>query len=411
MRILTVHNFYHQPGGEDVVWRSEAALLRSKGHEVTEFVRRNDEIINRGILASASLAIRTIWSRETVRELSRVLAQERPQLVHFHNTFPLISASAYYPCRESGVPVVQTLHNYRLACPAAIFFRQGHICEECLDHSLWRAVRHSCYRGSRCASAATASMLAVHRLLNTWRDMVDCFVVPAEFCRAKLSHAGIPPRKIVVKPNFLESDPGCRQGAGDYALFVGRLAPEKGIATLLSAWKRLSSKVPLRVYGDGSLRSDVERAATADGAGLIQFYGWADRRAVIDAIKGARFLVFPSEWYETFGLSVIEAFACGVPVIASRLGAVAELVSDHCTGLHFAPGDSADLAAKAQWAYEHPRELEQMGRNARFEYESKYTGESNYNSLMKIYSQVIADKVGCSARDFAGLASPMRRQA
>ncbi len=390
MKIVSVHNFYQQPGGEDAVWRNEAALLHSKGHQVVKFVRRNSEIADQSLLASARLAVRAVWSRESMHALMDTLVRETPDVVHFHNTFPLISPSAYYACLELGIPVVQTLHNYRLVCPAATFFRDGGICEQCAKRSLSRSILHACYRGSRAATATTAAMLTVHRMLNTWRDAVDCFIVPTQFCRAKFSAAGVPLRKIVVKPNFLSADPGCRTGVGDYAIFVGRLAREKGIAALIAAWRGLGPKCSLRILGDGPLRPEMERAAASLDSGIVKFEGWADHDSVIAAIQGARVLIFPSEWYETFGLVAVEAFACGVPVIASRLGVMREIVDDGRTGLHFTPGDPADLAAKVLWACDHPRELELMGRNARAEYEAKYTAERNYRQLVAIYERVIS---------------------
>lgn len=373
-----------------MVCRNEAELLRSKGHYVAEFVKSNGEIGSLGPLGSAQLAMRTIWSRESTRDMRKVIASERPDVVHCHNTFPLISPAAYYVCREFGVPVVQTLHNYRLVCPAATLFRNSAICEECVDHSLRRSIRYACYRGSRVATATTAAMLSIHRTVNTWRDCVDLFIVPAEFCRDKLLRSGIPRRKIVVKPHFLSVDPGSRTEAGEGAVFVGRLSPEKGVATLVAAWKRLSSTAILRIFGAGPLQIELERAAA--GYENIRFEGWTTRERVLDAIKSARFLVFPSEWYEMFGLVAIEAFACGVPVIASRIGVMAGLVEHSRTGLHFAAGDAGDLASIVRWALEHPREVERLGRNARLEYESKYTAEENYRQLLEIYGRVIAAK-------------------
>lgn len=398
MKILSVHNLYQRPGGEDVVCRNEAALLRSKGHSVREFFRSNSGISSFDPLASAQVAMRTIWSRESSRDLRRMIAHERPQIVHFHNTFPLISPSAYYACREFGVPVVQTLHNYRLVCPAATLFRRGRICEECVEHSLWRSIRYACYRGSRPATATTAAMLAVHRALSTWRDCVDRFIVPAEFCRDKFSRTGISHQKISVKPHFLSADPGRGTRPGYGAIFVGRLAAEKGVATLVAAWKRLSSRSTLRIFGDGPLRIELERAAA--GFENISFEGWATRDRVLDAIKSSQFLALPSEWYEMFGLVAIEAFACGVPVIASRLGVMLDRVDHGRTGLHFAPGDAGDLASTMQWALEHPREIKEMGRNARSEYEAKYTADENYRQLMEIYEGAISARAAVAVAPF-----------
>ncbi len=346
MKILLVHNFYRQPGGEDAVFEVERDLLRDAGHEVCEYVRRNEEIGDDGIWSKLSAGLRATWAWDSAAELRRILQYEKPALAHFHNTFPLISPAAYYECRAAGLPVVQTLHNYRLVCPAATLSREDHLCEECIQHSLWRAVRHGCYRDSRAASAAAAVMLAAHRSLRTWTRLVDCYVVPSLFARDKFIEAGLPTEKIFVKPNFVSPDPGIRSGQGEYALFVGRVLPEKGLNTLLKAWNLLRDGIPLRIIGDGPLLADLKCGALRDCLSGVSFEGARTRAETIAAMKSARLLIFPSEWYETFGRVIAEAFACGVPVVASRLGAMRELVEDGRTGLHFTPGDAADLAAK-----------------------------------------------------------------
>ncbi len=392
MKILQVHNRYQLPGGEDEVFRAERELLALMGHRVIEYVRRNDEITLNGFLSSAWLTAETVWARDSRRALGELIAREKPDVAHFHNTLPLVSPSAYYACHEAGVRVVQTLHNYRLACPAATFYRDGQVCEECVGHGLLRGVRHGCYRNSRAATAAVAAMLVTHRLLDTWCKQVDCYIAPTEFSRRKFIEAGLPAERIVVKPNFVHPDPGSREGAGDYGLFVGRLSEEKGLRTLVVAWRRLGGRIPLHVVGDGPLRPELEAEA---GAKYLQLLSRLPREQTIEAIKGARFLVVPSEWYETFGLVAAEAFACGVPVIASRLGAMEETVSDERTGLHFTPGDPDDLAAKVEWAWAHPHEMEAMGKEARAEYEAKYTAERNYQLLMDIYARAIQAKAPC----------------
>ena len=286
--------------------------------------------------------------------------------------------------------MVQTLHNYRLFCPAATFFRDGHVCEECVQHTLWRSVRYACYRNSRPATATVALMLAVHRRRRTWTRQVDCYIALTEFSRRKFIEAGLPAEKVVVKPNFVHPDPRARNGRGEYALFVGRLSPEKGLHTLLDAWQRLRDRVPLRIVGDGPLRPELEADASRRGLSGVSFDGRLPHDQTLEAMKGARFLVFPSEWYEPFGLTIAEAFACGVPVVASRLGAIEEIVEDGRTGLHFTPGDPDVLAAKVEWAWTHPERMEEMGRAARAEYEAKYTAERNYQMLMDIYQRAIA---------------------
>jgi glycosyltransferase involved in cell wall biosynthesis len=398
MKVLVVHNYYQHGGGEDAAFRAETALLRGGGHEVVEYTRTNLDITPS--VAKVKLAATTIWSGSSHRVIGELLARERPAIAHFHNTLPLISPAAYYACRDAGVPVVQTLHNYRLVCPAANLFRDDHVCEECLEHNVSRAVTRGCYRSSRTASAVVATMLAAHRALGTWRDQVNVYIAPSEFSRQKLLAAGLPAARVVVKPHFVHPDPGPRAGSGNRALFVGRLSAEKGAATLLHAWKRLGGCVPLDIIGDGPERGAME--AIADGTPGVRFLGRLPREQTLAAMTQARVLVFPSECYETFGLSIVEGFACGIPVIASRLGAMKEIVADGVTGLHFAAGDATDLAAKVGWAWSHPQATRAMGEAARAEFEAKYTGARNYRMLMAIYRAAIASKSGTSSLEAAG---------
>ena len=390
MKILLVHNTYQQPGGEDVVFDQERQLLERAGHEVLTYCRSNLEIAGYSPLKLLALGGRMMWARDSRREIASLLHEQKPDLVHVHNTFLMVSPSIYSACSEADIPVVQTLHNYRLLCPAATFFRDGGVCEECLEHGLWRGVLHGCYRNSRSETSAVALMLTVHRWLATWSEMVDCFIALSEFSRLKFIEGGIPAEKVVVKPNFVFADPGCRARSGEYALFIGRLSPEKRVVTLLAAWQRFRVRVPLSIIGGGPERDFLEAHAKQMGLSDVRFFGQLPRDEVIAAMKGARCLVFPSEWYENFPVTIAEAFACGVPVIASRLGAMQEIVEDGRTGLHFKPGDAADLAAKVEWAWTHPREMEEMGRQARAEYEAKYTAERNYEMLMEIYTKAIA---------------------
>jgi glycosyltransferase involved in cell wall biosynthesis len=365
---------------------------------VVEYSRHNDEIASYGLGQKATLAARTVWAWDSFREIKALLERERPDVAHFHNTFPLISPAAYYACREAGVPVVQTLQNYRLLCPGATLMREGRVCEDCLGKVLpWRGIAHGCYRGSRTESAAVALLLGVHNALRTWANRVDVFIAVTAFARRKFIGGGLPAEKIIVKPNLVHPDPwgpdrrstgAKRKSEGEKnALFVGRLSAEKGLRTLVAAWQRLDVHVPLRIVGGGPLRPELE--GLVNGSRTIRFDGYMTRDQVLAALEGANFLVLPSEWYETFGLVAVEAFACGVPVIASRLGAMEEIVEDGKTGLHFTPGDPENLAAKVEWAWTHPREMEEMGRQARAEYEAKYTSQRNYELLMETYRGAI----------------------
>jgi glycosyltransferase involved in cell wall biosynthesis len=385
VRILVAHNAYQHRGGEDAVVEAEARLLAEHGHAVIRYQRNNDELRNGGGF-SLRAGFEAVWASRSYREVEALIAKEKPDVAHFHNTLALISPSAYYACHEQGVPVVQTLHNYRLLCPSATLMRVGRVCEACLGRSVpWPGMVHACYRDSRAATAAVAGMLAVHRAIGTWRGKVDVYVALTEFARRKFIEGGLPAERIVVKPNFVSPDPGLKQGACEYALYVGRLTEEKGPRVLLKAWARLDGHVPLRIVGDGPLREELTGQVGAMGLTGTELLGLVSSEKIAGLLHGARFLVFPSVWYEGFPLTIAEAFACGVPVIASRLGSVAEIVADGKTGLHFTAGDDADLAAKVEWAWTHPNEMEGMGRAARREFEEKYTSAANCKRLMEIY--------------------------
>jgi glycosyltransferase involved in cell wall biosynthesis len=331
----------------------------------------------------------SVWSTDTRREFSQLLDREAPDLVHIHNTFFMISPSIYGACRERRIPVVQTLHNFRLICPAFTLYRNGSVCEDCLNGSLWNGIYHGCYRGSTAVTATVALILAWHRLMKTWEECVDCYVALTEFSREKFIAAGFHPGKIVVKPNFVEIDPGPRTTASDYVLYVGRLSEEKGLDTLLRAWERLPARCPLQIVGDGPERTELENQVRQKNILNVSFRGFLSRTETIAATKGARFVVVPSTWYEGFPMVIAEAMACSTPVICSRLGAMKEIVADHSTGLQFTPGDAEDLARTAAWAWNHPVEMTEMGRAARREYERRYTAERNYTLLMEIYVKAL----------------------
>jgi glycosyltransferase involved in cell wall biosynthesis len=385
MKIFLVHNSYQQIGGEDVVFENERELLSAHGHDVCTYTRHNDEINSYGLIAKTTLPLRTLWAWDSAAQMHQIIRRERPDIAHFHNTFPLISPAAYYACREAEIPVVQSLHNPRLICPAATFYRDGKACVECLGKTpAWPAIRHACYRDSRAQTAVISGMLALHWYLNTWNRLVDSYIVFTDFYRRAFVDAGFPSEKIHIKPHFVPSDPGIKRRPRDYALFVGRLAPEKGVRTLLEAWGRLPLSIPLKIRGEGPLLPQIPQLSGHN----IQVVPRLNREQLTALMHGARFLIWPSEgYYETFGLIAVEAFACGVPVIASRSGVMAEIIHDQRTGLHFTQGDPQDLAAKVEWAWTHPTQMAAMSVAARAEYEMKYTPEHNYDVLMEIYGE------------------------
>ena len=386
MKILVAHNFYKQPGGEDQCVAAEVAMLRAHGHEVTQYCLRNESIDAMGRL---QLASRTIWSRAAYRNLRELFRTHRPQIAHFHNTFPLISPSAYYAARAENVRVVQTLHNFRLLCANALLFRNGEACEDCLGKSIaWPGIVHKCYRGNRAASTAVATMLATHRVLGTWARAVDVYIALTEFGRRKLVEGGLPADKIAIKPNFAYPDPGPGGGTGGYAVFVGRLSAEKGVKALLEAWLQLGGELPLKLLGDGPLAAAVQQAAAKDTS--IQWLGNLPPEAVYKLIGEAAFLVLPSQCYENFPRVVIEAFAKGTPVIVSKLGAMAAIVDDGRTGLHFKPGDPIDLAATVRRMLGGSLKLTRMRQAARQKFEQNYTADSNHLTLMTIYEKALS---------------------
>jgi glycosyltransferase involved in cell wall biosynthesis len=388
-----VHNTYQQPGGEDVVFRQERRLLEEHGHTVVGYERNNFEVEDYTGLSRLSLVRRTIWNGEVRAEFAQLLEREKPDLVHVHNTFTVISPSIYSACHQQGVPVVQTLHNFRLFCPAATFFRDGHVCEDCVDKGLIESVKHSCYRGSVSATAATALMLAVHRYLGTWESGIDAYINLTRFSRDRCVRAGLPAGKVFVKPNFVHPDPGGGSHNGDYAIFAGRLSPKERITTIFEALERLASlslNLPVWIVGGGPERGELEADAARRKLSNIVFTGQLTREETIRAIGNARFLIFSSHWYENFPLTIVESFACGVPVICSKLGAMQEIVEDGRTGVHFAPGDGADLACKLESVLRHPQRIREMGNAARREYQGKYTAKQNYQQLMTIYLEALA---------------------
>lgn len=379
LNILIAHNAYQQRGGEDSVVEAETELLRSRGHSVVSYFRHNDEISEMPRLAVAE---QTLWSSRTTSELSKLVEEVRPDVIHVHNTFPLISPSLYWAAARHSVPVVQTLHNFRLFCLSALFMRDGRVCEDCMGHVPWRGIVHKCYRDSTSQSTALAGLLVLHRAMGTWQNKVTRYIALNEFCRGKFIEGGLPPERVVLKPNFVDFPvPECRDRAG--FLFVGRLSTEKGIDVLVKATASLPNAV-VRVAGTGP-----EGHLLAGVPGLSHL-GALPNEDIRHEMAGASALILPSIWYENFPRTLVEAFGCGLPVIASRIGALAELVEDGVTGLLFEPGDPVDLAAKMRWAAEHPDDLKRMGLAARKHYEENFTADRNYEQLMAIYADAIA---------------------
>ncbi len=379
--VLVVHNAYQQRGGEDAVVDAEIALLRSRGHAVAEYRRSNDDLNRMG---RAQAAMQTLWSTQTSREVAALIAAQRIDVLHVHNTFPLISPSVYWVAAKAGVPVVQTLHNFRLVCPQALMLRNGAPCEDCVGRVPWRGVVHGCYRGSRAQTGVLAGMVTLHRGLGTWQHKVTRYIALNEFCRRKFIEGGLPAERIVVKPNFVDAGPAPADDAErNGVLYVGRLSEEKGIGVLADAMQRLAGRVPLSVVGTGP------QAGLLTGLPGVTMHGALPGEQVMALMRCARMLVMPSIWYENFPRTLVEAFGCSLPVVASRLGAMATLVNDGHDGLLFEAGSGAALAAALQSLEDDPQRCAALGRTARQSYEARLTPEANYAQLTSIYAEAM----------------------
>jgi glycosyltransferase involved in cell wall biosynthesis len=386
MKILILHNRYKIIGGEEGVVKAEYTLLEERGHKVTVFEVSNDRIV--GIWGKLSTAINGIYSLSSKQQVSDAIAQLEPDLVHVHNFFPLLSPSVYDACVDAEVPVVQTLHNYRLICPKAMPFRNGQICEDCFDRVIpWSGVVHGCYRNSHIQSASVAAMLGLHHWQGTWHKRVDAYIALSDFQKQVFVRAGLPAERFFVKPNFVFGSEPQDVERDDFALFVGRLSEEKGVEILLDAYLQHQLTIPLKIIGDGPSRAKL--AAQAAGLPQVTFLGQQEATVVAQMMQRAQFLVFPSIWYEGFPLTIAESYACKLPVIASRLGSMSEIVRDGVTGLHFESGNAADLASKMRWAIADPQSMQKMGDAAYEIYQNCYTPQANYQQLIQIYKSAI----------------------
>jgi len=381
MRILLVHNCYQEKGGEDVVVANEIGLLERSGHRVKIF--KADSSMISDFAAKVNAFRRAVYNEAVRRTLAERLARDLPDVVHVHNTFPLLSASVYDACADAGVPVVQTLHNYRLFCAGALLLRNGKICELCLDGKPYRAVVHRCYRGSLLGSLAAANVIAYQHRHRTWSTKVARFIALTAFARNKFIEAGLPSERIVIKPNFV-MDPGAPDLEGrEGVLFVGRLSKEKGVIHLIRALSH--TDVPLRILGDGPERAALQAQASTN----VIFEGSVTPERVRQAMRSARFMVLPSLSYEGFPLSVAEGLANGLPVIASRLGSLTEIVEDNVTGRLISPADPAALRAAVTELRDDPNRLKAMSLAARRRYEAFYAPEWNIEQLLAVYRDVI----------------------
>ena len=382
MKILLAHNYYQIAGGEDAVMQNEIELLKSNGNSTVQYVVDN-ECIN-SFLDKTATILNVPFSFSQYKKIQNTLKAEKPDVVHVHNYFPLLSPSIFYACKKANIPVIHTLHNYRAVCPTALLMHNSKINETSIQKSSWWTVTKRVYRDSFIGSFALACMVELHKIIGTWQTEVDRFITLTEFSKNKYIEAGWPVNKVVVKPNFIQ-DPFEQmlkiEKKGGYALYIGRLSEEKGIDILFDAWS--NCELPLKVIGDGPLKDMVNQHSNP----FIEYLGRKDKSEVLNLVQNASFIIMPSTWYEGFPMVLVEAFACGTPALVSRLGSMEEIIKPNVTGLHFDAGNANDLAEKVKWMISHPEQTRQMGSNARQEYLAKYTPEINYKTLMDIYQQ------------------------
>ena len=387
MKVLLCHNYYRFRGGEDVSFENDVQMLRDYGHEVVTYTRDNVDLVDMSGLRAAKIAF---WNHETEQEVREIIRRERPDVMHCNNLFPLISPSIYRPANEAGIPVVQALRNYRLLCSGATFYRNGKVCTDCFHKTIaYPAIVHKCYRNSSSASAVVAAMHAYHRSIGTWDRRVDAFFTPSEFARQLMAKSILEAQKVHTKLNFVFPDRGPGSGAGKFALYVGRISREKGIETLAEAWTKYKPHLPLKVVGQGE--SKHLRSALLE-SGRVEMLGWQSQEEVLELMAEATCLILPSRWYETFGRTMAEALSRGTPVVASNLGAMAELVRHEETGFLFPPGDAAALAQSVNRIAEDTPGTQCMRERARRDFLARFTRDRSYRQLQTIYSAALAGR-------------------
>jgi glycosyltransferase involved in cell wall biosynthesis len=383
MRILQVHNRYRLRGGEEAVVENTEAVLRRHGDEASRFEKASDDL-GVGIAAKLGAVFSAIYSPRSRREMAARIVADRPDVVHIHNLYPLLSPSILLACRDARVPVVMTVHNYRLMCPIAVHFRDGHICEDCLGGREWMCLLNNC-RDSRMESAAYALRNWTVRTLGFYKKHVNQFLAISAFLKERLVEAGYPEGRVRVVPNMIGlPETAVDPAQGEYAGFAGRASAEKGIDVLVAA-AQLAPDVPVTIAGHGPMLAQYQQDAPSN----VTFPGMLSREQLTDFYRRARFLVVPSQWHETFGLVAVEAMSHGVPVVASKIGGLQEIVRDGETGLTFEPGNAQDLAEKMRALWADPARCRALGEAARKRVAAHYSEEVYVKNLLAAYESAI----------------------
>jgi glycosyltransferase involved in cell wall biosynthesis len=387
MKILLVHNFYQQFGGEDAVAGAEKRLLEDHRDEVVTYTRHNNEIKEYNFYEKTSFTLQTIFSSRTNKEITEIIRKFSPDVAYIHNVFPLISPSLYYTLHALGVPTVQVIHNFRLLCPNGWFYTQGQVCERCKYGNYLNAVRYRCYRESHLLSALYAAAIGIGRVTGVM-EKISAFVCLTEFSKQKLLEIKVPEEKIFVRPNYVDATATTPQpGRGKHVVYLGRLSIEKGIWTLIQAFEQLKD-VALKIVGTGPLEASLKSYVQERGLTNVSFLGFRQGQDKWEILKNSLCTIVPSEWYENFPVVVLEAYAAAKPVIGSNLGSLPYVVEDGKSGLLFEPGNVSDLAEKVRSLLARPAERERMGKYCRTLVESKYNPERSYETLKTIFTQV-----------------------
>lgn len=389
MKILIGHNHYRWPGGEDAVVATEARLLSDLGHEVKLFETDNAQFLNGGILQKINSAKNLFWSARSYKNLKAILNDFKPQVAHFHNIYFSLTPSVYDACHDHGVAVIQSLHNFRMMCANGLFFRNGSVCEDCVRKSVWQGIKNRCYQDSILSSSLVTAITSFHRWKNTFNEKVDMYITATEFTRSKYVREGIIADKIAIKPNVYYPIEKFLKPKGEFVLYVGRLSREKGVERLLDAWEDIGN-IPLKLMGEGPLEAQLKSKVEQKGLKQIEFLGRLNDQQYIDYMQRAKFLIVPSLCYENFPRIVVEAFAFGLPVLASRLGSLVEIIDDGNTGCLFDPNNMEDFRDKIKimWG----RDDQGLSEKVLKIFNEHFSPKVNIEKLISIYNQAIMNR-------------------
>ena len=388
MQILQIHNSYKFIGGEDSVVELEKNLLLKNNHSVKQLIRSNKEEI-KSLTNKFSVAKNLSYSDFSKKLVDKEIRRMKPDVVHVHNFFPLWTTSIFDACIDNDVPTVMTLHNYRTICANGLLFRENKICEKCLNHSAYYSVLYGCYQNSRLKSIPVAKMINHNWKKNILNNKINRFIALSDFAKNKFIQANFEKNKIHVKPNFIPTQISATQTNAvrqNHCLYIGRLSEEKGITTLLKAWENIN--YPLKIFGDGPLNNQLNKSQPN-----ITFLGHQNKNLILKEMKLAKFLIFPTECYEGFPITILESFASALPVLASNIGAVSEIIKDKYNGILFKSGNIEDIRKKINWTLSNTNECKKIAQNALKEFETKYSSETNYNLLIEIYKEAIKDNL------------------